>query len=217
MRRLRGIPAGACESSLSALVLAHVFPACTSKSGAGMKVVTDQSLDGRRELLLEHLPGKEEEHVKANLCHRAQALRPGLRRLCLRLRAPAPTARRSTADRCPPGRIEAGSALRPAALSCGSAARVGGRVLAGVRCDAATGALYLTRPPSPGGRTPLAGTPPALSAGSGRTAQGARHPGARGLRQTLFSWPRPAVGEPSPLAAGRPAARGLRCGPARRR
>src|SRR5258708_30903998 len=146
MRRLRGIPAGACETSLSALVLAHVFPACTSKSGAGMKVVTDQSLDGRRELLLEHLPGKEEEHVKANLCHRAQALRPGLRRLCLRLRAPAPTARRSTADRCPPGRLEAGTAPPPSSLSCGSAASLGARELAAAPAHAATGASSLTRP-----------------------------------------------------------------------
>src|SRR5258706_10380394 len=87
---------------------------------------------------------KEEEYVRSDLCHWAQALRSGLRRLCLRLYAPAPTARRSAAGRSPPGDIEARGAVRPGAFSRGSAPRAGGRVLAGMRCDAATGALYLT-------------------------------------------------------------------------
>src|SRR5712692_3265626 len=64
------------------------------------------------------LADKEEEHARTDLCYWAQALRPGLRRLCLRLRTPAPTARRSAADRSPPGGIEAGGAVCPGALSC---------------------------------------------------------------------------------------------------
>ncbi len=64
------------------------------------------------------LADKEEEHARTDLCYWAQALRPGLRRLCLRLRTPASTAGRSAADRSPPGGIEAGGAVCPGALSC---------------------------------------------------------------------------------------------------